>query len=61
MINGFSPLPIKAIILTGYPDSEQKNKAIECYHAEGYLEKVPDGTPLDIDKFSQLIFGLLDE
>ena len=52
---------IKAIILTGYPTPEQKTKAIEYYHADHYLEKAPEGKPFDIDKFSRLIFELLEK
>lgn len=50
---------MKAIIFTGYPDPDQKIKAIEYYHADDYLEKVPGGKPLNIDEFSQKIFNLL--
>ncbi len=50
---------IKAIILTGYPDSEHKEKALSFYNADGYFEKVPQGTSLDINVFSKLIFDLL--
>lgn len=49
---------MKAIILTGYPDEKQKEKALS-YGADGYYEKAPDGEPFDIDEFKQVIFGLL--
>lgn len=51
---------LKVIILTGYPDSAQRIKSIEDYHADDYLEKVPDGKPLDLDQFSQRIHELLE-
>lgn len=50
---------IKAIILTGYPDIEQKHKALNYYKADGYYEKAPDGKPFDIDEFKQVIYELL--
>jgi DNA-binding NtrC family response regulator len=50
---------LKAIILTGYPDNEQKAKALNYYKVDGYYEKVPHGQALDIDEFSRLIFKLL--
>lgn len=49
---------VKSIILTGYPDEDQKKKAIEHYEAIAYLEKVPDGNPFDIDKFCKFIDSL---
>ncbi len=53
---------IKAIILTGYPDTTQRAKALDFYGAVHYLEKAPDGQPsFDIDVFSQLMFDLLGE
>jgi len=50
---------MKAIILTGFPDPDQRAKAIEFYGADGYYEKAPDGKPFDIDQFSDLINRLL--
>ncbi len=50
---------IKAIVLTGYSDEEQKKRALDFYHADGYYEKAPDGNPFDIDEFIQIISGLL--
>ncbi|MCP4344117.1 MAG: response regulator [Desulfobacterales bacterium] len=50
---------IKAVILTGYPDEKQKNKALNFYKADSYCEKAPDGKPFDIDEFSSQIFKLL--
>jgi len=52
---------IKAIILTGYPDQKQREKALNFYKADGYYEKAPDGKPFDIDVFSKEIFRLLNE
>jgi DNA-binding NtrC family response regulator len=52
---------VKAIILTGYPDPDQRARAINFYRADGYLEKAPDGKPFDVDAFSQYIFALLNE
>jgi len=52
---------IKAIILTGYPDPKQREKAMDFYKADGYYEKAPDGKPFDIDVFSREIFKLLNE
>ncbi|MGE0084185.1 MAG: response regulator [Desulfococcaceae bacterium] len=49
---------IKAIILTGYSDKEQKDRARDFYGADGYYEKAPDGNPFDIDKFIQIISDL---
>ena len=51
---------IKAIMYTGYPDEEQKNKAINYYMADDFIEKVPDGIPLDIDLFCQKVFNLIN-
>ena len=48
----------KAIILTGYPDPDHRAKALDFYKADGYFEKAPNGQPLDIEKFSQLILDL---
>lgn len=50
---------IKAVILTGYPDPQQRARALETYGADLYLEKAPDGMPLDIDQFEKLIYQLL--
>ena len=50
---------MKAVILTGYPDSQQRTRALETYGADYYLEKAPDGSPLDIDQFEMLIVRLL--
>jgi DNA-binding NtrC family response regulator len=52
---------MKAIILTGYPDPHQRARALEFYGADGYFEKVPDGQPLDVNNFRQLVCSLLDE
>lgn len=52
---------MKAIILTGYPDPDQRVRAIDFFGADGYFEKVPDGQPLDVDTFSQLVSSLLEE
>ncbi len=52
---------MKAIILTGFPDVEQRAKAIKFYGADGYYEKAPDGRPFDIDEFSRLVFELLGD
>ncbi len=49
---------MKAVILTGYPDPAQKDKALNFYGADGYYEKAPDGKPFDIDKFRQAIYNL---
>jgi two-component system response regulator (stage 0 sporulation protein F) len=51
---------IKTIILTGFPDTQQKDKALKTYHADLYVEKVQDGQPLDIDYLSFQILQLLD-
>ncbi len=51
---------IKAIILTGYSDEKQRDKALNFYGADHYCEKAPDGKPFDIDEFKQLIFNLLE-
>ena len=51
----------KAVILTGYPDSAQRDKALNFYKADGYFEKAPEGEPLDIDQFSRIVFSLLDK
>ena len=51
---------IKAVILTGYPDPDQKNKALELYGADAYLDKVLEGEPIDLDGFIELITGLVD-
>jgi len=52
---------IKAIILTGYPDIKQREKAVNFYKADGYYEKAPDGKPFDIEVFSKEIFRLYNE
>jgi DNA-binding NtrC family response regulator len=51
----------KAIILTGYPDADQKERAVGFYGADGYFEKAPGGGFLDVDVFRELIFDLLSE
>jgi DNA-binding NtrC family response regulator len=51
---------IKAIILTGFPDEEQRVKALTFYGADGYFEKVPGGRPFRTDEFSQLISHMLE-
>lgn len=51
----------KAIILTGYPNAEQRDRAINTYGANGYFEKAPDGKFLDVNKFRKLIVDLLNE
>jgi two-component system response regulator (stage 0 sporulation protein F) len=51
---------IKAIILTGYPDEAQKDKALNFYGADGYYEKAPDGKPFDIVEFKQIISNFLE-
>lgn len=51
---------MKMIVLTGYVNPEQKAKALEYYHADGYYEKAPDGKPFDIDQFSNAISKLLE-
>ena len=45
----------RAILFTGFPDEMQKDIAINVYGADEFLEKVPDGMPLDIDKFLAII------
>lgn len=52
---------IKAIILTGYPDPNQKAKALDFYGADGYLEKAPEGQPFDVDNFSEAVSDLLQD
>ena len=51
----------KAIILTGYPDEEQRAKALGFYHADGFYEKAPDGEPFDIGHFGEIVQQLLSE
>ena len=48
-----------AIILTGYPDSEQEDKALNIYNADAYIEKVPKEGAFDLDSFIQLLDGLV--
>jgi len=50
---------MKAVILTGYPDPDQKARALDHYGADRYLEKAPEGKSIDIDAFNQLITDLL--
>lgn len=50
---------MKKIILTGYPDDDHENLAINQYKADLYLEKVPDGNSFDIDDFLGKIERLL--
>jgi response regulator RpfG family c-di-GMP phosphodiesterase len=45
----------RAVLFTGFPDEMQKDRAINIYGADEFLEKVPDGMPLDIDKFLEII------
>jgi DNA-binding NtrC family response regulator len=51
---------MKAIIFTGFPDPEQRAKALDFYGADGYFAKVPDGHPLDVDDFSQSLLSLIE-
>lgn len=51
---------IKAIILTGYPNEEQKQRALEKFDADGYYEKVKNGEPIKIDELSKLVTNLLN-
>jgi len=51
---------MKAVILTGYSDENQKNKAIGYYKADGYFEKVPNGQPMNIEHFTDAISVLLN-
>ena len=46
------------VMLTGYPDEEQKKRSFE-YGCDYYLEKAPNGSPFDVDSFSKLIFSLV--
>jgi DNA-binding NtrC family response regulator len=50
---------IKTIILTGFPDSHQKEKALKTYRADLYIEKVQEGQPLDIEHLCSQIARLL--
>ncbi len=50
---------IKAIMYTGYPTEEQKNKAVNYYQADDFIEKVPNGEPLDIDLFCEKVSNLI--
>lgn len=49
----------KAIILTGYPEENQKQRALKDFKADGYYEKAPDGMPFDIEKFKKVVANLL--
>jgi two-component system, NtrC family, response regulator HydG len=51
----------RAVILTGYPDPKQRDVALNIYKASAYIEKVPEGTTFDLDAFSELIQGLIDQ
>ncbi len=50
---------IKAIVLTGYPNPDQKSKALEYYRADAFWEKAPQGKPFNIDQFNRSILQLL--
>ncbi len=50
---------IKAIMYTGYPDGDQKEKALNYYKANDFIEKVPDGDSLDIDLFCAKVANLI--
>jgi len=56
-----------AVILTGYPDLSQKEKAIGQYGADAYLSKSPEGKDnsgidnFDIDAFSDLVASLTQD
>lgn len=50
---------IKTIILTGFPDSQQKEKVLKIYKADIYMEKVQEGQPLDIEYLCSQIANLL--
>lgn len=50
---------IKAIVLTGFPDPEQRSRALEVYMADGYYEKAPGGKSLRIEDFRQIVRDLL--
>ncbi len=52
---------IKAIMYTGYPDEEQKEKALKHYNANDFIEKVPDGGALDIDLFCEKVSNLIEQ
>lgn len=51
---------VKAIILTGYPDEDQKKKALEEIGADYYLEKSPNGNPFDTEIFMEQINKLIN-
>lgn len=51
----------RAVILTGYPDVNQKEIALNVYQADAYMEKVPEGATFDLDTFSQLVQDLIDQ
>jgi len=44
-----------AIILTGYPDPVHKDKALNTYKADAYIEKAPVVGGFDIAGFIQLV------
>jgi response regulator RpfG family c-di-GMP phosphodiesterase len=52
-----------AIILTGYPDQEHEQRALQEYGADAYLSKTPtlkdDIPPFEIDDFMHLIARLI--
>lgn len=51
--------PIGAIILTGYPNPLHRQRALETYKADAYLQKVPDEKDFDIDFLSKLVADLV--
>ena len=51
-----------AVILTGYPDSAHRERALNLYGADAYLSKAPDDEDIgdfDIEGFSSLIAELI--
>ncbi|MGH1364911.1 MAG: response regulator [Calditrichia bacterium] len=50
---------MKVILLTGYPDKALKERALDYYSVNHYLEKVPPQKTFDIEEFREIVNDLL--
>jgi DNA-binding NtrC family response regulator len=50
--------PPKVVVLTGYPEIV-RDEALQTYKPDGFINKVPSGSPFDVEDFKNLIRNLL--